>query len=467
MLGLAMLKRLACSLVGFKVRYNGQDHAGACFKWLFIVIGFAFCVGICSNVGAASDNGKSIPQCVKCHTKVTPGIVADWKASAHAENGVVCSDCHGSEHTSKKTVNLVKFPDENACGECHTQQLEQFLRGKHSKGWLALNALPVTDLEPDELIEGARGCGGCHNMGIKPPKERERLRKMGYHYSVNSCDECHTRHLFSVKEARDPHVCQQCHMGFDHPQWEMWSSSKHGERWFAKQRGELPESAQAPTCQFCHLPDGTHENHTAWGFLGVRLPMPNDKQWAQDRVTILKALGVLDPFTGKPTGRLEAVKQLDLARLTEEAWQRERKNMLGRCQHCHSASFAKKQLEMGDAMIQKADRLMAEAINTVAELYSDGIIKKPKAYTFAYPDFLYFMRTGGGDLSKASHIDQVLLTMFLKHRMRTYQAFFHMSPDYAYWYGWAMMSKDLAKIKEMAEVLRSTRKPADRDGTDK
>ena len=116
----------------------------------------------------------------------------------------------------------------------------------------------------------------------------------GYRYQNNSCDECHTRHAFSAKEARNPHACQQCHMGYDHPQWEMWSSSKHGERYFAKKAGDLPDGAAAPTCQHCHLQNGTHENHTAWGFLGVRLPLPEDKQAAADRVTILKALGRLE-----------------------------------------------------------------------------------------------------------------------------------------------------------------------------
>jgi len=32
--------------------------------------------------------------------------------------------------------------------------------------------------------------------------------------------------------------------------------------------------------------------------------------------------------------------------------------------------------------------------------------------------------------------------------------FFHVSPDYAWWYGWAAMTKDLAEIREMAEDLR-------------
>jgi hypothetical protein len=94
----------------------------------------------------------------------------------------------------------------------------------------------------------------------------------------------------------------------------------------------------------------------------------------------------------------------------------------------------------------------------VAALYKEGIIEKPKNYAFAYPDFLYFMRTGGGDMGQMSHIDQVLFEMYMKDRMRTYQGFFHVNPDYAYWYGWAMMTKDLGEIKELAKTMRATHK---------
>ena len=70
-------------------------------------------------------------------------------------------------------------------------------------------------------------------------------------------------------------------MGVDHPQWEMYSSSKHGVRFLLKQSRMLPEDAAAPTCQSCHFKDGDHANMTAWGYLALRLPYPQDAQWAQ------------------------------------------------------------------------------------------------------------------------------------------------------------------------------------------
>jgi len=251
-------------------------------------------------------------------------------------------------------------------------------------------------------------------------------------------------------------------MGYDHPQWEMWSSSKHGARYFARESGHLPEQASAPTCQHCHMAEGNHNNHTAWGFLGVRLPLPEEKQWAADQTTILKALAVLNPETGEPGPVLPIVKELDLARLDKESWQKERDKMITVCAQCHSETYAKERLALGDSIMPKLDRMMADAIETVASLYTDGIIQKPSDYPFNYPFLLAFMETGGSegrtDFNKISYIDQVLLQMFMKHRMRAYQAFFHINPDYAYWYGYSEMTKDLGEIKELATTMRSSHK---------
>jgi hypothetical protein len=274
--------------------------------------------------------------------------------------------------------------------------------------------------------------------------------------------ECFFYGFLPVDRTLYPRACQQCHMGYDHPQWEMWSSSKHGERYAVKKDGDLPENSAAPTCQQCHMADGNHENHTAWGFLGVRLPLPDDKQAASDRVTILKALGVLNPETRKPTAILDAVKAVDMARLDQESWQKERDKMIKTCSRCHSENYAKEQLAMGDSILQKSDRLMAEAIETVAALYKDGIIKKPEGYPHNYPFLLTFMHTNGANwnekLDKLSYIDQLLVQMYMEHRMRAYQAFFHVNPDYAYWYGWNEMTKDLGEIKEQAARMRATHK---------
>jgi len=395
-------------------------------------------------IGQTTEEKK--PNCVACHTKVTPGIVSDWKQSAHAESDVSCMVCHGDEHTSPKNVAKVRIPTPETCADCHEEQVDQFKEGKHALAWAAMKAMPTAHWQPMALMDGMKGCGGCHKIGLKTEEEIKVLKKDGVGFGVASCDACHTRHLFMAEEARQPQACRTCHMGFDHPQWEMYSSSKHGVRNALKQIGTLPESAAAPTCQDCHLPDGTHNNRTGWGFLAVRLPMPEDEQWAADRATILQALGVLDP-DGKPTARLELVKSADLARLTQEDWQQQRNQMTKICKRCHSKNFAKAELAKGDEMIKQADHVMAEAIRIVAELYKNGTLPKPENYAYPFPDVLTFH-------DAPTVIEQKLFVMFSEHRMRAFQGTFHMNPDYAFWYGWSAMQCDLTEIKELAEEMR-------------
>ena len=388
--------------------------------------------------------------CVDCHKKVTPNIVSDWELSRHSKAGVDCAVCHGDGHKTDQDIAKAKIPTPDTCAPCHGTRVEQFKKGKHAYAWATQWAMPTAHWQPMALMEGKKGCGGCHKIGLKSESEIKGLKEKGDIFGIASCDACHTRHTFSVKEASQPQACQTCHMGIDHAQWEMFSSSKHGVRFLLKQNKTLPETTAAPTCQTCHMQEGNHAVKTAWGFLAVRLPMPEDKQWAADRTTILQGLNVLDP-DGKPTDRLAVVKAADIARLTQEEWQKERDKMVKTCNQCHSLNFAKAELEKGDNMIREADRLMAEAIRIVGDLYRDGILVKQKKYIHAYADLLTFH-------DAPTVIEQKLFIMFLEHRMRTFQGSFHSNPDYAFWYGWSEMNRDLTEIKTRAAEMRENAK---------
>ena len=399
---------------------------------------------------AAAPPGAEL-NCIECHRKITPNIVVDWELSKHSKNEVACDTCHGDKHQSAADVDKVEIPTPDTCAMCHPKRVEQFKAGKHAAAWVSMKAMPTIHWQPMALIDGMKGCGGCHKIGTKTAVEIKELKKGGAGFGVASCDACHTRHSFSRAEALQPQACQTCHMGFDHAQWEMYSASKHGVRNGLKQNGILPATASAPTCQTCHMQEGNHAVKTGWGFLALRLPMPEDRQWAADRATILQALGVLDP-TGKPTARLDVARAADLVRLTEEEWQKDRAAMLKTCNQCHSANFARRELEKGDEMIKEADHLMAQAIQIVAALYKDGALAKPKNYAYAFPDLLTFH-------DAPTVIEQKLFVMYLEHRMRAFQGTFHANPDYALWYGWSEMQRDLTEIKALAEEMRRS-KPA-------
>jgi hydroxylamine dehydrogenase len=384
--------------------------------------------------------------CIECHSRITPGVVVDWQLSKHSQNDVGCSTCHGDRHNSMTDVSNAKIALPATCAACHENQVDQFKRGKHALAWGAMKAMPTLHWQPMAQVEGMKGCGGCHRVGLKNEAEVQDLIDKGSGFGASSCDACHTRHLFSVDEARSPQACKTCHMGADHAQWEMYSSSKHGVRFLLKQSRMLPEDVAAPTCQTCHFQEGNHANRTAWGYLAIRLPLSTDGESAKDRTTILQALGAFDPL-GKPTPRLEGMETADMLRLSNEDWAAEREKMLKTCNDCHSVNFARAELEKGDQMIREADAVMAEGIRIVAALYQEGILKKPDNYSYVFPD-LFTLHNA------PSVIEQKLFTMFHEYRMRTFQGAFHNSPDYAFWRGWSSMQTMLTEIRERAAEMR-------------
>jgi hypothetical protein len=74
-------------------------------------------------------------------------------------------------------------------------------------------------------------------------------------------------------------------------------------------------------------------------------------------------------------------------------------------------------------------------------------LAKPKNYAYAYPDLLPFH-------DAPTPVEQKLFVMHLEHRMRAFQGTFHANPDYALWYGWSEMVRDLTEIKHLAAEMR-------------
>jgi len=395
-----------------------------------------------------SEAGKA---CIDCHRGVTPRIVLDWELSRHSREGVDCATCHGDGHTSAEDASEVRTITAEACGSCHDAQYKQFARGKHAMAWRSMKAMPTIHWRPIEQTSGMDSCGGCHKIGLKSEAEGAELQLAGFSYGLASCDSCHTRHTFSKAEAQQPEACATCHVGYDQPQWEMYSTSKHGIRHRLVRDGILPPTAAAPTCRDCHMQEGDHEVRTAWGYLGLRsnavMALPGeDKAWWADRLVIMRAIGIVDA-EGQPTERWKLVEETDLMRTSAEDFERERTKMIQACMQCHSEKFARGELARGDRMIREADRLMAEAIRIVGALYEDGLLRKPADYVQAYPDLLSFV-------DAPTPIETRLFRMFLKHRMSAFKGSFHSNPDFAQGQGWSEMEQDLTDIQAMATTLR-------------
>ncbi|HMK77146.1 MAG TPA: multiheme c-type cytochrome, partial [Thermodesulfobacteriota bacterium] len=146
-------------------------------------------------------SAASAQVCAECHKKITPNIVSDWQLSKHHQNKIDCSDCHGDQHKSAQDVAKAKIPTPDTCGACHEARVKQFKSGKHAVAWAAMKAMPTVHWQPMELIEGMKGCGGCHKIGLKSETDIKELKQEGAGFGLASCDACHTRHTFSVQEA--------------------------------------------------------------------------------------------------------------------------------------------------------------------------------------------------------------------------------------------------------------------------
>lgn len=427
-------------------------------NWFLLALGVTALSRVGSGQGGlAVEVPPEAKACVDCHVAQRIGLAAlrDWQQSKHAQNGVGCNFCHLPMPTAAEEIRTAPTLCEDKrvrravsprnCQVCHPKQVQQFSQGKHALAWIAMKAMPTTAEQPKAIMEGEKGCGGCHKIGRDEGK----------------CDSCHTRHRFDAAEARRPEACQTCHMGFDHPQWEMYITSKHGSiyateghRWdWSKRLGEWftnplalgPAVPRSPTCAFCHMPEGDHAVKTAWGFLAVRLG-EKDEEWAKLRNAIFRGLGVIDE-QGQPTERFKVVLAGQVARTSPEEWQQQRERVERQCAQCHSLGFARDHLGRADEIIKEADRLMAQAVETVEGLYREGLLPRPKERP-PHPDLLRFYEV-------ENPIEQRLYVMFLEHRMRTFQGAFHMNPDYMHWYGWAEMKRDLYEIQHEAQQLRA------------
>ena len=80
--------------------------------------------------------------------------------------------------------------------------------------------------------------------------------------SIGQCQKCHLRHEFSREQARKPETCNACHIGPDHPQWEIYQESPHGIayatmghtwNWEAAAGTLTVEDFPAATCAICHM----------------------------------------------------------------------------------------------------------------------------------------------------------------------------------------------------------------------
>jgi len=355
--------------------------------------------------------------CVTCHRKKTPAAVTQWERSAHAKAKVGCEACHGNDHGRMEKGEA--RVDLKVCGRCHKKALAEHRASRHGmglhSGWGCTRNLSGRNHNE---------CRFCHEEGSEVPtsdvqcarflKQSSEMGEIGCNYchSVEgSCASCHTNHGTDLKIVRDPDICAKCHMGPDHPQWEMWQTSLHGTL-FASSGRET-----GPDCQTCHMVGGTHD---------------------VSRGITLSSGG--QPFDTSKRGK-------------------RREEMVQVCRTCHAESFARKELERGDAVREQSQGLVKEAEKIIGDLADYDMLDPMPDQRPPHPlsgsrlvldsQMLY---------EDTSHIERLFFKMKKYDFARTLKGAYHQNPAYTHWYGNAELKMDLVDIRSEASRLRERKK---------
>ncbi|MHC5023746.1 MAG: multiheme c-type cytochrome [Planctomycetota bacterium] len=302
--------------------------------------------------GLASMSAES-KECVECHKRESPALYQMWGESKHYRANIGCFECHVAEPGDpdalrhyNQTISIIVSPRD--CARCHQREVEEFQNSRHSKAGRIIGSL---DNLLAEVVEGnnmlmtqgfpngnsaaaVSGCWQCHGAQVKvlpggkldpatwPNTGIGRINPDG---SEGSCSACHTRHSFSVAQARFPDTCGRCHMGPDHPQLEIYQESKHGIAFYANQDDMNLDSAKwivgedywsAPTCATCHM--SATANQPVTHDVGLRISWNN-------RPAISVRPEVADASMGLPGADIP--------------WQTRRQNMQDVCLSCHNLGW--------------------------------------------------------------------------------------------------------------------------------
>ncbi len=389
--------------------------------------------------------------CIECHKKMHPGLFFDWAASRHANANITCLDCHAaeefdpdvsqshyeeyngieSEYGKKEymvPVSGVVTPKD--CSRCHPDEAMQFSKSKHA------NTLEIIwKIDPwlndgmNSDFERINGCYHCHgtilasdgkdlNSDTWPNVGIGRLNLDG---SKGSCTSCHTRHRFSVMEARKPEACGQCHLGPDHPQIEIYMESKHGDiytafgdqyNWDAAPGTWTPGvDFRGPTCASCHMSGA------------------GEKLFTSHDVTERLAWELQAPLTVRPS---------EFAAFPAKTnWQAEREKMETVCMQCHGKRWTQAHFFQLDKAVEEYNNVYFKPAKAkLDELYEKNLLDKTRFF------------------DEVLEVEYYELWHHEGRRARMGAAM--MAPDYSWWHGFYECKKRFNTFMEEANHLIQT-----------
>jgi len=374
---------------------------------------------------------QSTDECVVCHRRTTPGIVEQYGISTMAAAQVRCIDCHQvpadyPQAVEHEGTHVLGTPTTAMCQRCHSAEVAQFYNSRHSlpayvayAGTEELSpehlamyaAIPEGSFAPDKsrnalfAIEGPDithfACETCHSVG-DPAADG----------SVGQCSKCHLRHTFSLEQSRKPETCNACHIGPDHPQWEIYQESPHGIayatmghtwNWEADAGTLTVEDFPAATCALCHF--------SGFGVSSTTHDVGDRLSWY-----------LFAPISER-----------------RPDWQDNLVQMQNVCHECHNEVFIADFYQAADKATEAVNARVVESDQIMQPLKDRGLLT---AEPFDEPiDYTYFE--------------------LWHHWGRTAKfGVWMQGPDYTQWHGIYEVLSDLAELRELAaEKLAGPEEP--------
>ncbi|WP_028313602.1 multiheme c-type cytochrome [Desulfatibacillum aliphaticivorans] len=393
---------------------------------------------------------KEAMACLQCHKTEHPGLFADWAGSRHASANITCLDCHQAEEhdadvsqihykqyergdnpwgSKEYRVPVAAAVTPKDCSRCHPDEAVQYSKSKHANTTEIIWKIdPWLNNGMNSDLERQAGCLYCHGtvLKIKDGKldpstwPNVGVGRVNLDGSLGSCTSCHTRHRFSVMEARKPEACGQCHLGPDHPQIEIYTESKHGDiysafgddyNWNASPGTWTPGvDYRGPTCASCHMSGAgtvmtTHDvtERLSWELQAPLTVRPQD----------------FKPFPA------------------QNNWQEERSKMQEICMQCHGKAWVEDHYTKMDGVVgEYNDVYFKPAKAKLDELYEKGLLDKSKFF------------------DERLEVEYYELWHHEGRRARMGTAM--MAPDYAWWHGFYECKKRYNNFMEEANHLIKT-----------
>jgi len=353
-----------------------------------------------SNESIPEELSNTVVGCAECHT---------MNAEKHADS---------FEHNGFE-VHIVVTPED--CATCHPTERGEYEKNIMSSAYLNLTGNPVYQglinsvngiqkfdemklsyTSPDEKT-GFESCLYCHGTDVKVKEMKSRETDFGElefpvlsgwpnqgvgrknpDGSLGSCTSCHTRHHFSIRMARKPYTCSECHKGPDVPAYKVYMVSKHGNIFSSVEKDWNFENVPwtvggdftAPTCATCHaslivtadgevMAERTHQmNDRLWRrIFGVIYSHPHPRSPNTSIIKNKAGLNLPTELTGEPVAEF----------LIDEQEQSQRQRRMRRvCLSCHSTQWADQQFERFENTIRTTDEMTLTATKVLITAWEKG-----------------------------------------------------------------------------------------------